>query len=222
MHHSTDHRPQHRPQVLSMTKTQFSSSSNSNSFQSCQCARHHRIDKDTINSIGNSILPVMSMRKASQNRPRHNQQHQQQHTFCHVSAQGVTEQTKTQSAASATAYFLSCQCARRHRRTNTQSATAYFLSCQCARHHRTDQDTISNSISGSLLSVMSAHKASQNRPRHNQQQFTSCHVGAQGCQNDYTQGVTEQTKHNQLQQQQQQLTSSHVSAQGCQVDKTAH
>ncbi len=38
-------------------------------------------------------------------------QHQQQLTSYHVRVQGVTEQTKTQSAASATAYFLSCQCA---------------------------------------------------------------------------------------------------------------
>ena len=35
----------------------------------------------------------------------------------------------------------------------------YFLSCQCARPHSTDQYTISNSISNSLLPVMSVRKA---------------------------------------------------------------
>ncbi len=63
-------------------------------------------------------------------------------TSCHVSAQGLTVQTNTQSA--------------------TASSTAYFLSCKCPRRHRTDQDTtsnISNSIRNSLLPVMSVRKA---------------------------------------------------------------
>ncbi len=99
----------------------------------------------------NSSLPVMSVRKASQNRQRHNQRHQQQQqvTSSHVSPQGcqIGQHRTDQDTISSTS----------NRNSLLPVVTVHKASQN--RHRHDQQHHTVSSISNSLLPVMSVRKA---------------------------------------------------------------